>query len=124
MTEKINQFKQQIIDAFLVDDLYLIEIELADIISDLYKQISICRNRNESDDYKRNLTMANTLIGICRDKQLTLRDKANALNYNFRMAAKTMLLPETYNKIFEAAKLPRSVVKSQSNKYYNGRIHI
>lgn len=124
MTERINRIKDQIMETILIDDLYLMEIDLAEIISNLYKDIAECRDKNQAHEHKKNLTMANTLIGICRDKQVTLKDRANSINYNFRMAAKTMLLPETYNRIFEAAKMPRSVIKSLKSSYSKERVSV
>lgn len=124
MTERIKVIKDQIITALIIDDLYIIEIELTEIISSLYKSISECRDVSKLNAFKTDLTMANTLIGICRDKQATIKDRSNSMNYNFRMAAKTILVPETYNRIFEAAKIPRSVMKSMKSSFSKEKVYI
>ena len=112
----LQKTKISVMSTDQVFDLYNIEIELVEYIGDLHRSIIMCETNIEGSEYRAKLSLANTLLSICRERQGEMKDFGARINYNFRMAAKGMLKKEIYSKIYEAAKMPRREIKN--NKDY------
>lgn len=119
---RLNELRTIVLESESAQELTLMELELTEMISGLYAKVSDSRSKAEANEHKANLSMANTLIRICREKGNGLRDKNNRLNYNFRMAAKDMLTPETFKKIMDKAHLPRLEAKAQREEMNQNRM--
>lgn len=107
----LKQIRDSIMTADEVNHLYELEIDLVEFVGILHERVSMAESRMEQSEAKSELSMANTLLAICRDKQSEVKDVGAKLNYNFRMAAKKMLKAESYKQIFEASFVPRREFK-------------
>lgn len=117
----LQELKEKTLGSEELNELYQIEVELMEKVSELYKAVSMCETKTEQIEKKSDLTLANGLLGICRDRQSQRKDIEDRINYNFRMAAKDMLLPETYKKIYSKAHLPRIEVKMERSELRKNR---
>jgi hypothetical protein len=63
-------------------------------------------------------------VGICRERQSEVGNWANKVNYNFRMAARSMLTKETYQKIWKQAQLTRTDTKEAKGELQKNRFDI
>lgn len=118
----LKQTRQSIMAAETVEPLYEIELDLVELIGTLHKGIMMADSNFEQSEVKSNLSMANALLNICKDRQADVRDTGNRLNYNFRMAAKTMLSKETYQSIMDKSFLPRKEVKMEKKELQKNRL--
>lgn len=120
--QRLTEIKGIILSSLDKNELYNLELELTEIISRCYRSISLSETTAESIDHKADLSMANALLGVCKNKQIDAGNEQNRINHNFRCAAKLMLTPETYNRILDNARLSRSEVKSQKNELKANRV--
>lgn len=112
----LSKAKELLLSAETTNDLYIMELDLVEYSNSLHKQMMTAQSAMEQSDIKGKLSMANALLGICKERQEELRDVNGRSNYNFRMAAKAMLQRSTYDAIsFQAAK-PRKEFKMQDFK--------
>lgn len=103
-----------------INQLYNIELDLTQYVGTLHKNVVTAGSNMEQVEEKAKLSMANALLGICRERQAEVKDTGNRLNYNFRMAAKSMLDEKTFDDIMQKARLPRRTVKEEfKNKSAN-----
>jgi len=106
--DKIESLRSIVLQSANIEDLYYADVELTEIRGFLYKDIALAQTNFEQMDLKKDLSLVNTLIGICRERQKTEKDKTARFNHNFRMAAKEMLERGTYAAIYDAALKPRN----------------
>lgn len=125
----IADLKEIVLKAQDKDELYIAEIDLQELIADLYSKIETTYNAATKVRYKGELSVANSLIGICRErqnevakKQQDARNSDNRHNYNFRMAAKSVLTKATYEKISQLAILTRGEVKGMNPELRNNKV--
>ena len=111
----LKQIRQDVMTSENINQLYEIELDLVEHIGTLHKGIMLADTTMEQSEVKSNLSMANALLEICKDRQSEVKDIGGRLNYNFRMAARAMLSRETYNLIMDKAHLPRKKVKEETN---------
>ena len=111
--QELESLKETVLNSQDKNELYLAEVQLTEISSRLHKAIKLADTTIEQVEHKGNLSLATSLIGICRERQSEVGNWANKVNYNFRMAAKTMLKSETYKAIWEKAQLTRQDVKDE-----------
>jgi len=112
----LKETRQKVMTAETVTDLYELELDLTEHIGVLHKGVMLSDTTMEQSEVKSNLSMANALLGICRERQAEVKDIGGRLNYNFRMAAKAMLSKQTYDAIMLKAQLPRREVKAEKNE--------
>jgi len=124
MTESLSNIKNIVLNSQDKNELYAAEIDLAEIVSDLYKKIAACYNYKAKVDIKGELSIANTLLDVCRERQKEIKDLSGRLNYNFRMAAKVMLCNDTYERILQQAAFPRPETKQQKDKLKQNRVDV
>lgn len=120
----LKETRQSVMAAETITQLYELELDLTEHIGVLHKGVMTADTTFEQSEVKSNLSMANALLGICRERQAEVKDLGGRLNYNFRMAAKAMLTKDTYESIIRKAHLPRQEVKSETkelkqNKFSN-----
>lgn len=120
----LKETRQSVMTAETITQLYELELDLTEHIGVLHKSVMLSDTTIEQSEKKADLSMANALLGICRERQAEIKDTGNRLNYCFRMAAKAMLTKETYASILGKAHLPRQEVKSETrelkqNKFNN-----
>lgn len=125
----ITDLKKIVLESQDKNELYSAEIELTEMISNLYAKVENARNSAYKVQYKGELSVAISIKDVCRDRQSELREQAskdadahNRMNYNFRMAAKAMLTKETYENILVRAALPRKEVKEQTKELRSNRV--
>jgi hypothetical protein len=109
-----KETRQSVMTAQTVAELYELELDLTEHIGTLHKGIMLSDTTMEQSEIKSNLSMANALLGICRERQVEVKDKGGRLNFNFRMAAKAMLSHKTYDEIMNKAQQPRREVKAET----------
>lgn len=119
----LKETRQSVMTAETITQLYEIELDLTEHIGILHKGVMTADTTFEQSDVKSNLSMANTLLAICRERQSEVRDLGNRLNYNFRMASKSMLTKDTYENIMRKAHLPRQEVKSEIGELKQNRVN-
>lgn len=120
----LKQIRQDVMTSENINQLYEIELDLVEHIGALHKGIMLADTTIEQSEVKSNLSMANALLEICRDRQSEVKDTGGRLNYNFRMAARAMLSRETYNSIMDKAHLPRKKVKEETGYLKQNKVSI
>ena len=125
----LADLKKIVLESEDKNELYSAEIELTEIISDLYAKVANAYNAGQKIKYKGELSVAITIRDVCKDQQAELRrklsqeaDAANRQNYNFRMAAKSILTKETYEKIWAMSTIPRKEVKELNKELRANRV--
>lgn len=114
--KSLTDFKEVVLNSQDKNELYLTEVELQEYIGARHKAIKMADTEMDATDEKSNLGIAQSLIGICRERQNEVGNWANKINYNFRMAAKSVLTKDTYQKIWELAQLTRDDVKDKKKQ--------
>lgn len=120
--QKLKDLKGVVLNSQDKNELYLAEVELTEIINSQHTAIKLADTKMEVGEHIGNLNMAQTLVGICKERQSEVGNLANKINYNFRMAAKLMLSKETYDKIYMQANLPRKDVKEAKKELRSNRL--
>lgn len=118
----LQEIRQQVLESEDINKLRVLELDLTQMAGGLYKAVQLAETTIEQIERKGDLSMVNTLIGICRDRQAEIKDIGGRLNYCFRMAAKAMLESKTYNEINEKAKQPRQQTKQETAFLKNNKI--
>lgn len=118
----LKQTRQSIMAAETSEPLYEIELDLVELIASLHLGILRADTGYEQSEAKGSLSMASALLGICRDRQADIKDSGARLNYNFRMAAKSMLSPDTYKSIYDKSQLTRREVKLEKKELQKNRV--
>lgn len=119
----LKQTRQSVMSAETITQLYELELDLTEHIGVLHKSVMLSDTTMEQSEKKSDLSMANALLSICRERQSEVRDTGNRLNYCFRMAAKAMLTKDTYENIMRKAHLPRQEVKSETKELKQNRFN-
>ncbi len=106
--------RQNLMDSDDIKQLYNIELDLTEYVAQLHKNIITAGTIMEQSEEKGTLTMANALIGICRERQAEVKNTGGKFNYNFRMAAFDLLHETVYKEIAALALLPRKSIKKNT----------
>lgn len=114
--KSLSDFKKVVLSSQDKNELYLTEVELQEYIGARHKAIRMAETEMDATEEKGNLGVAQSLVGICRERQSEVGNWANKVNYNFRMAAKSVLAKETYQKIWELAQLTRNDAKDKKKE--------
>lgn len=127
--KSLTDLKKIVLESQDKNELYSAEIELTELISELYAKVAGARNASDKIKFKGELSVTNTMRDVCKDRQVELKtqlsreaDAANRQNYNFRMAAKSMLTKETYEKIWLMSSIPRKEVKEITKELRANRV--
>lgn len=121
MIRQLSDLKEIVLNSQDKNELYSLEIELQELIGNLHKRIRMADTIMDKSDAQAELGLANSMIGICRERQNEVGNWNNKVNYNFRMAAKTMLSKETYQKIWVQAQLTRTDTKDAKKELRKNR---
>ncbi len=122
MIKTIEDFKKVILSSQDKNELYLHEVELTETIGNLHKGLRLSESDMETSETIAKLKTAESLLRICQERQQETGNWANRINYNFRMAAKSVLTKETYQKIWELAQLTRNDVKDKNKELKTNKI--
>src|SRR4030095_11374878 len=114
--QELQRLKEAVLNSQDKNELYLAEVELTEINSRLHKSYRLTENDIEQTELRGGMSLCASLIGICKERQSEVGNWANKINYNFRMAARVMLKPATYKKIWEKAQLTRQDVKDEKRE--------
>lgn len=123
MIKTINDFKQVVLNSQDKNELYLQEIELVEYAGSLHKSLKLSDSDMETSEIISNLKTTESLLRICQERQEETGNFANRVNYNFRMAAKSVLTKETYQKIWELAQLTRNDVKDKKKELNQNKVN-
>ena len=116
MIKAIADFKKVVLDSQDKNELYSVEVELVEYAGNLHKSLKLADSDMEASEIISNLKTSESLLRICQERQSEVGNFANRINYNFRMAAKSVLTKETYQKIYELAQLTRNDVKDKKKE--------
>lgn len=108
----LKELRETIVESDDLTAIYNAHLDLEEGISELYKELEDVEERDERIRIKSDLTLANSLRKISIDRQKNLNNSEVVKNYNFRMAAKTVLTKPTYNVLMDLAAMPRRDVKA------------
>lgn len=114
--KSLADFKEVVLNSQDKNQLYLTEVELQEFMGARHKAIRMAETEMEATEAKGDLGVAQSLAGICRERQQEVGNFANRVNYNFRMAARSVLTKETYQQIWELAQLTRNDVKDKKKE--------
>ncbi len=113
-----QELKEEILKTADLDRLYEIQIDLNSDISIVQQRIFDAINSTIKRTEITRIKLYQSMLEICvhrisdlKQKQAEEKDLGNKLNYHFRIAARTNLKPETYNKLNEIAQLPINEIK-------------
>jgi hypothetical protein len=120
----LEHLKTIVLNSESKDEMYKCEIELTEIVSSLYKTLPLLDLGQERIETKSKLSLANSLLTVCRERKEEVGNLANRINYNFRTAAKLMLSKETYEKIYSQACVPRKETKEMKKELKSNRADI
>lgn len=124
MIRQLSDLKEIVLNSQDKNELYSLEIELQELIGNIHKRIRMAGTIMDKSDAQAELGLANSMIGICRERQGEVGNWNNKVNYNFRMAAKAMLSKETYQKIWTQAQLTRTDTKESSKELRKNKADI
>jgi hypothetical protein len=124
MLKTITDFKEVVLNSQDKNELYVAEVEIQELIGALHKRIRMADTHMDKSEAQAELGVANSLVGICRERQNEVGNWNNKVNYNFRMAAKVMLTKETYQKIWTQAQLTRTDTKESKKELQKNRYSI
>jgi hypothetical protein len=124
MLKTITDFKEVVLNSQDKNELYIAEVEIQELIGALHKRIRMADTQMDKSDAQAELGIATSLVGICRERQSEVGNWANKVNYNFRMAARSMLTKETYQKIWKQAQLTRTDTKEAKGELQKNRFDI
>lgn len=110
MSDKLTGLKETVLNSQDKQELFVAEVELTELIGSFHKSIKLSETEMDKCDQKSYLGLADSLLGICRDRQKEVGMLDNKINYNFRTAAKVLLKKETYDRIYSYAQMPRRAV--------------
>lgn len=119
---EFETIRSRVLNTEDLTEIYTLEIDITKHIGDLHKSYHKSQYKDEQTDARSALSNFQALLEICKDRKADVRDTGARLNYNFRMAAKTMLQKETYNSIMQKATLPRKEVKAEQKELKANRI--
>lgn len=117
----LQEIRQEMMASENIIELYNIELDLVERIGILHKEVIMADSPMSQSEIKANLSMANALLNICKERQAEMKDLGGRLNYNFRMAAKAILTKENYKNVMDFAVQPRHEVKSELSKLKHNR---
>jgi len=104
-----------------INELYSIELDITKYVNELYAELREAKGVRIGQ-VKSELSYANAILPIVRERKASIKDTGSRLNYNFRMAAMVMLKQSTYQSIMEKAALPRKVVKEIEKELKQNKI--
>ena len=117
----IEKLKQVILKETEITSLYEIQIDLSKLIKNAHKQNLIAETALEKSEAKGNLGIYHSMLEVLQNRISKLkeidkeeRNEDNRINYNFRLAAKTVLKKETYNQIMNLALIKRAEFKEKA----------
>lgn len=123
MIKTIADFKKVVLDSQDKNELYSSEVELVEYVGNLHKSLKLAESDMEASEIISNLKTSESLLRICQERQSEVSNFANRVNYNFRMAAKSVLTKETYQKIWELAQLTRNDVKDKNKELKANKVN-
>lgn len=120
--DKIEEIKDIVLNSDDTNELRSTLIEIVELSSNSYKAVNIAETIFEQNEAKSRLTILTTLKEICQQRIPETSNAQAKFNYNFRMAAMTVLKKETYSKISELSKLLRSDMKQMQKELQQNKI--
>ena len=113
-----QELKEEILKTATLDRLYEIQIDLNSDISIVQQRIFDAANSMVKRTEITRIKLYQSLLDVCvhriadlKKQQAEEKDLGNRLNYHFRIAARTNLKTETYDKLNEIAQLPINEIK-------------
>ena len=113
---KIEELKEIAMQSEELEPLRATMVELTELSGQVYKAVMMAETTVDKTELKGKLTLINTLRDICSQRITELSNMQARLNYNFRMAAKSMLKKETFEAIMDMSQYRRRDVKAINNK--------
>ena len=121
MSENSNNNKtelpsaREIVDSEDLNWLYEQNVNLTETISATHKEMREAQTETEKSDAQGELSILYALQEVTKHKIEDLKDTGARANYNFRMAAKLALKPDTYKKLTDLAYKTRQEVKKMKD---------
>lgn len=125
----IDELQQEILEAENTTRLYEIQIDLSKLIKNVHQQIIMAETTMEQSEAKGNLGIYHSMLSVLQNRiseikelERAEKDSNNRINYNFRMASKSVLKKETYNQIMDLAQKTRHEVKANRKELRANRL--
>ena len=119
----INELQQEILQETGVNRLYEIQIDLSKLIKNAHHQNLMAETKIEQSEAKGNLGIYHSMLDVLENRISEIkeidreeRNEQGRINYNFRLAAKTVLQKETYKQIMDLAMRTRAQFKEDKKK--------
>lgn len=114
----IDELQEEILNETDVNRMYEIQIELSKLIKSAHQQNLMAQTGIEQSEAKGNLGIYYSMLEVLQNRISEIkeidrqeRNEQARINYNFRLAAKTVLKRETFKSIMNLAMRTRSEVK-------------
>ena len=125
----INYLQEGILSETDINKMYEMQIELSKLIKNAHKQKLIAETTMDESEAKGNLSIYYSMLDVLQNRISETREfdkhnrnEQNRINYNFRLAAKTVLKKETYNQIIDLAMKPRAEFKEDAKELKRNKI--
>ena len=125
----IEELQQEILQETEVTRLYEIQIDLSKLIKNAHQQNIMAETIIEQSEAKGNLGIYHSMLDVLQNRVSELkeidkeeRNEAGRINYNFRLAAKTVLKKETYNQIMDLAVIKRAEFKEEAKELKRNKL--
>lgn len=125
----IEELQQEILQETEVNRLYEIQIDLSKLIKNAHQQNLMAETQMEQSEAKGNLGIYHSMLEVLQNRVSELkeidreeRNEQGRINYNFRLAAKTVLQKETYKQIMDLAIRTRSEFKEDAKELRRNKL--
>lgn len=95
------KLKEKVLNSQDHNELYRLDIELTEAMISMRKAVLSTKTEAILTNLKGRISLCKSLLGICRVRQVEVREEFNRFNYDFRRSAQQMLMPDLYNAIKE-----------------------
>jgi len=125
----IDELQQEILQETEINRLYEIQIDLSKLIKNAHQQNIMAETTMEQSEAKGNLGIYHSMLEVLQNRISEIkeidreeRNEQGRINYNFRLAAKTVLQKETYKQIMDLAMRTRSEFKENAKELRRNKL--
>jgi hypothetical protein len=114
MRRDLTTQKERAINAWQIEEIYELELELKEIIGQLHIDLSSTTLSWAKSEIKADLSVATTLLDICRERKVVVNNSTFRMDRKFREVARKMLLKPVYDAIHKESIKPRVFVVDET----------
>jgi hypothetical protein len=125
----LDELQKEILQQTEVNRLYEIQIELSKLIKNAHRQNLMAETTMEQSEAKGNLGIFHSMLDVLQNRVSEIKEvdkeeryEQGRINFNFRLAAKTVLQKETYKQIMDLAIRTRTEIKEDQKELKRNKL--